>query len=69
MTKERVIHYKKGDKVKMINCGEANCEKYKDKVWTCKTDSRYLSKIESADEVVWLEDFSGCFCCKYLTRV
>ncbi len=54
---------KKGDKVIMQNCEEASYEKYQGKQWICLTDS-YLDK--SKQEVVFLEDFSGCFLVEYL---
>ncbi len=47
-----------GDKVIMVNCGEA--EFYKNKVWFCRTDS-YPSKYGTKEELVFLKDFSGCF--------
>jgi hypothetical protein len=55
--------FKKGDKVKMHTCHEATFEEYKDKVWTCQTDS-FLDR--GRQEVVFLEDFSGYFILKFL---
>lgn len=57
------LHFKAGDKVKMINCIEAKI--YKNTIWTCLTDS-YIDK--SNDEVVFLDGFSGCFLVKYLQK-
>ena len=56
---------KKGDKVIMHTCDESTFEKYKDKIWVCKTDS-YLDK--SKQEVVFLENFSGCFLVEFLKK-
>lgn len=57
---------KKGDKVVMHTCGEANFPKYKGKLWTCLTDS-YLGG--GKQELVFLEDFSGAFSVKFLQIV
>nr|WP_232698617.1 hypothetical protein [Brevibacillus daliensis] len=54
---------KKGDKVVMHTCLEAELEKYKDKVWTCETDE-FTAK--SGTQVVFLEGFSGYFMAGYL---
>lgn len=53
--------FQKGDKVVMYNCFEA--DHYKDKEWTCLTDS-YMSKSDV--HVVHLEGFSGAFAVEYL---
>ena len=58
--------FKKGDKVVMHSCGEANFPEYKGKVWICLTDS-FLSRSNS--ELVFLEGFSGSFLVKYLQIV
>jgi hypothetical protein len=58
--------FKKGNKVVMHTCGEANFPKYKGKIWTCLTDS-YLDR--GKQDVVFLEGFSGCFSSKYLQIV
>lgn len=55
---------KKGDKVVMHTCGEA--EHYKGKVWTCNSDEFTSS---SKEQVVFLEGFSGYFLVKYLQVV
>jgi hypothetical protein len=55
--------FKKGDSVVMHTCHEASFEKYKDKVWTCQTDS-FLDR--GKQEVVFLEDFSGYFLAQFL---
>lgn len=55
--------FKKGDKVVMHTCHEATFEKYKDKIWTCLTDS-FLNK--GKEEVVFLMGFSGFFSAKFL---
>lgn len=55
--------FKKGDKVVMHTCHEATLKKYKNKVWTCLTDS-FLARDKS--EVVFLEGFSGYFSAQFL---
>jgi hypothetical protein len=57
---------KKGDKVVMHTCGEA--EHYDGKIWTCRTDESKLHPSHNYT-VVWLEDFSGCFATEYLQKV
>lgn len=54
---------KKGDKVVMKNCIEAEYEK--NKIYTCITDS-FVDK--SNTEVVFLDGFSGSFLTKYLSN-
>ncbi len=56
---------KKGDKVEMLDCYEANWPENKDKTWICLTDS-FLSL--SKTDVVYLEGFSGYFYTKYLKK-
>lgn len=56
---------KKGDNVKMINCGEAI--EHKDKIWICRTDS-YIEK-NNQFEVVFLENYSGWFWVEYLELI
>lgn len=58
--------FKKGDKVIMHSCCEANIPNFKGKIWTCKTDS-YLDK--GKQEVVFIEGFNGCFIVEYLRPV
>jgi hypothetical protein len=55
---------KKGDKVVMHTCGEA--EHYEGKVWTCRSDEY---KSESGRNGVFLEGFSGHFKTAYLQKV
>lgn len=55
--------FKKGDKVEMHSCAESNFPKYKDKIWTCLTDS-FMDR--AGQEVVFLMGFSGYFMVKYL---
>ena len=62
----RTTTLKKGDKVVMHTCYESKIEKYKDKLWTCQTDS-FLSK--GNEDVVFLDDFSGYFSTEFLQRV
>lgn len=57
--------FKKGDKVVMHSCAEAFIKEYKNKVWTCLTDS-FLAK--SKEEVVFLDGFSGYFSAEFLTK-
>lgn len=57
--------FKKGDTVVMHDCFEAYHFEYKDKVWTCQTDS-FLDR--GKQEVVFLDDFSGYFSAKFLRR-
>lgn len=54
---------KKGDKVKMINCYEA--EKYKDKIWTVRSEPW----IVCGSEVILLEGKSGGFATEFLEKV
>lgn len=56
-------NFKKGDHVVMHTCYESTLEKYKGKIWKCRTDS-YLDKGDS--EIVFLEGFSGAFFCEFL---
>ncbi len=58
--------FRKGDRVVMHTCYESTFEKYKNKIWTCQTDS-YLDKAKQ--DVVFLEGFSGCFASEYLQLV
>ena len=62
--------FKKGDKVVMHSCGEADFEMYHGKIWTCRDDS-YMNNPKSpyAEEVVFLEGFSSHFCCEFLQLV
>lgn len=59
------MKFKKGDTVKMINCGEA--EHYKDKVLICRTDS-FNPEHYPKEEVCFLEGFAGWFLCKFLEK-
>ena len=54
---------KKGDRVKMVNCYEA--EKYGDKIWTVRSDPWNVC----GSEVVLLEGKSGGFATTYLQKV
>ncbi|MFS0784757.1 hypothetical protein [Bacillus sp. 1P06AnD] len=60
---------KKGDKVVMHTCGEA--EHYNGKVWTCQNDEYVDFKGQGIYErnLVFLEGFSGSFLTKYLQLV
>lgn len=60
------LKFKEGDKVVMHSCYEAELEEYKGKIWICIEDS-CIAKW--GEECVFLEGFSGCFDCKYLTLV
>lgn len=66
INENKTTTFKKGDKVLMHTCGEANFPKYKGKIWTCKTDSY---KDRANQDVVFLEGFSGYFSCEYLQIV
>lgn len=66
INENRTETFKKGDKVVMHTCYESTIEKYKDKTWVCKTDS-YIDR--GGQEVVFLEDFSGCFSVNYLQKI
>jgi len=57
--------FKKGDKVVMHTCHESTLPIYKDRVWTCRTDS-FLARDKS--EVVFLKDFSGYFSANFLKK-
>ncbi|MGM9923063.1 MAG: hypothetical protein ACI35R_02295 [Bacillus sp. (in: firmicutes)] len=59
---------KKGDKVVMHTCLEANYPPYEGKIWTCRTDEQKLHPNHNYT-VVWLENFSGCFATEYLQIV
>ncbi|AEL24340.1 hypothetical protein [Cyclobacterium marinum] len=56
--------FKQGDKVVMHTCAEAS--HYRGKVWECMTDSY---KDRGGSDVVFLNDFSGCFSTKFLQIV
>lgn len=58
---------KKGDKVVMHTCGEA--EHYKGQVWICKNDEYTTGKGVYKQSLVFLEGFSGCFATEYLQIV
>ncbi|MEH6941493.1 hypothetical protein [Bacillus sp. JJ722] len=60
---------KKGDKVVMHTCGEA--EHYNGKIWTCKNDEYVSFEGQGIYEqkLVFLEGFSGSFHTKYLQLV
>jgi len=55
--------FKKGDTVVMHTCMESEIPQYKDRIWTCRTDSY---KDKSGCDVVFLEGFSGCFLSEFL---
>lgn len=55
---------KKGDKVVMSNCAEA--DKYRGKVWTCRSNEWALP---DGTKVVLLEEFSGGFAVEHLKAV
>ena len=57
--------FKKGDKVVMHTCHESTLTIYKDKIWTCLTDS-FLARDKS--EVVFLMGFSGYFSAQFLKK-
>jgi hypothetical protein len=62
-------NFKKGDKVVMHTCGEADFTKYKGKIWTCLYDSSKMKSQIEQPELVFLEGFSGSFLCDYLQIV
>ncbi|MEH6943568.1 hypothetical protein [Bacillus sp. JJ722] len=57
---------KKGDKVVMHTCGEA--EHYNGKIWTCKTDE-FKHHPNHDYTVIMLEGFSGSFHTEFLQLV
>ncbi len=57
--------FKKGDKVKMVKCGEALM--FKDKEWICRGDS-FKDKYNQF-EVVFLENYAGWFWVEYLEKI
>jgi hypothetical protein len=59
--------FKKGDKVVMHTCMEA--EQHQGKIWTCKTDEYVTGKGVYKQNLVFLEGFSGSFLTKYLQIV
>jgi hypothetical protein len=66
ISENRTKSFVKGDKVVMHTCYESTLSKYKNKIWTCQTDS-FMSK--GKEDVVFLEDFSGYFATEYLKLV
>jgi hypothetical protein len=54
---------KKGDKVIMHTCGEA--EYHKNKVWICKSDE---FEAYNGTKVIFLESLRGYFSVKYLKK-
>lgn len=58
--------FQKGDKVLMHSCFEATFKENFNKVFVCQTDS-FLARDKS--DVVFLEDFSGYFMAKFLSKV
>jgi hypothetical protein len=54
-----------GDKVVMHTCSEASLDKYRDKVWTVRSEPWDLC----GSEVVLLEGKSGGFATEYLRKV
>jgi len=57
---------KPGDQVKMVNCCEAKMDKYKDKVFTVRSEPW---KLGHGEEVVLIEGVSGGFSTGCLERV
>lgn len=55
---------KKGDKLKMVTCIEADT--YKDRIWIARTDE---FNSDAGYAVVFLEGFSGYFACEFLEKV
>lgn len=65
MPKQKQLkNLKKGDKVMMHGCFEADL--HRDKIWTCADDS-FLAC--SGEEVVFLEGYRGYFCAENLRKV
>jgi hypothetical protein len=60
------IKLKKGDKVVMHTCMEA--DSHDGHIWTCRTDERKLQESHNYT-VVWLEGYSGCFKSEFLQKV
>lgn len=60
---------KKGDLVIMHTCGEADSEKYKGRIWVCKTDEYVTGEKPYEQQLVFLEGFSGSFATKYLEKI
>lgn len=59
--------FKKGDKVVMHTCIEA--EKYNGKIWTCRTDEFTRGEGVYEESLVFLEGFSGSFAAEYLQKL
>jgi len=57
---------KPGDKVKMVRCAEAELEKYRDKVFTVRSETW---KLGHGEEVIKLEGIAGGFAVKCLQKV
>lgn len=58
---------KKGDKVVMHTCMEAENPKNYGKIWTCRTDEKEVNW--TTPNVVWLEGFAGAFSVEFLQKV
>ena len=55
-----------GDKVVMVNCAEAEMDKYKDKVFVCRSEPW---KLGHGEEVILLEGKTGGFATDCLKKV
>lgn len=68
----KLKNFKKGDKVVMFECIEANHTDNYGKIWECDGDSfqrEYHGTKEEQPENVFLKGFSGSFWCRYLQLV
>lgn len=54
---------KKGDKVVMHTCGEA--EHHNGRIWECRSDEQEMC----GSKVIFLNQFSGAFACDFLQKV
>lgn len=60
---------KKGDKVVMHTCLEAENPKYAGKIWTCSCDEYITGEGLYEQKLVFLEGYSGSFLTKFLQKV
>lgn len=60
---------KKGELVVMHTCVEARNPKYEGKIWTCKTDQFTQGEGAYAQDLIFLEGFTGSFASEFLQRV
>jgi hypothetical protein len=60
---------KKGDKVVMHTCIEAENPKNEGRIWTCKIDEYTQGEGVYKQNLIFLEGFSGSFSTKFLQKI